>query len=301
MPLRPVRGRRQPGAAGADAARPRGGRHRRAGRAPRLPTSPSGSASCMTFLPRCGECAACATDGLAPCIARQRRQRGGHPAGRRHAVDRATASRCCITSGSRRSPPTPSSTAARSCPSTPTFRRWWRRCWAVRCSPAAAPSSTPAAAPRADGRRGRHGRRRHGRDADRAGATTTSASSAVDQVRDKLGRARALGAHDACTPEEATDRGLKAEVVIEAVGHPSALETAIGLTAPGGRTITVGLPHPDARISLSPVGFRRGGPVADRQLPGFVGARQRHSALRADVAGRPACGRITGLLDDQAR
>ena len=29
----------------------------------------------MTFLPRCGECPACATDGLAPCIAGQRRQR----------------------------------------------------------------------------------------------------------------------------------------------------------------------------------------------------------------------------------
>ena len=37
---------------------------------------------------------------------------------------------------------------------------------------------------------------------------------------------------------------LKAAVVIEAVGHPLALETAIDLTAPGGRTVTVGLPHP---------------------------------------------------------
>ncbi|MGH3578328.1 MAG: alcohol dehydrogenase, partial [Mycobacterium sp.] len=34
-----------------------------------------------------------------------------------------------------------------------------------------------------------------------------------------------------------------------------ALQTAIGLTAPGGRTITVGLPPPDTRISLSPLGF----------------------------------------------
>ncbi len=44
-------------------------------------------------------------------------------------------------------------------------------------------------------------------------------------------------------------------MVIEAVGHPRALETAIGLTAPGGRTVTVGLPRPDARISVSPLGF----------------------------------------------
>ena len=44
-------------------------------------------------------------------------------------------------------------------------------------------------------------------------------------------------------------------MVIEAVGHPPALETAIDLTAPGGRTVTVGLPRPDARISVSPLGF----------------------------------------------
>lgn len=41
----------------------------------------------------------------------------------------------------------------------------------------------------------------------------------------------------------------KAVVVIEAAGHPAALETSIALTGPGGRTITVGLPRPDARIS----------------------------------------------------
>ena len=44
-------------------------------------------------------------------------------------------------------------------------------------------------------------------------------------------------------------------MVVEAVGHPLALETAIDLTAPGGRTITVGLPRPDARISVSPLGL----------------------------------------------
>ncbi|MDZ4269178.1 MAG: alcohol dehydrogenase catalytic domain-containing protein [Mycobacterium sp.] len=102
----------------------------------------------------------------------------------------------------------------------------------------------------------------------------------VDPLADKLERARAAGVHDACTPEEATDRGLKAAVVIEAVGHPAALETAIGLTAPGGRTVTVGLPRPDARISLSPLGFVAegrsligsylGSSVPARDIPRFV-------------------------------
>jgi Zn-dependent alcohol dehydrogenase len=68
--------------------------------------------------------------------------------------------------------------------------------------------------------------------------------------------------------------------VIEAAGHPSALETAIGLTAPGGRTVTVGLPRADARITVSPLGFVAegrsligsylGSAVPARDIPRFV-------------------------------
>lgn len=100
----------------------------------------------------------------------------------------------------------------------------------------------------------------------------------VDQVTDKLDRARALGVHEAYTPEQATD--VKATVVVEAAGHPAALETAIGLTGPGGRTITVGLPRPDARISVAPLGFVAegrsligsylGSAVPARDIPRFV-------------------------------
>jgi alcohol dehydrogenase len=102
----------------------------------------------------------------------------------------------------------------------------------------------------------------------------------VDQLADKLDKARAMGIHGAYTPEEAAEQGLKAPVVIEAVGHPAALETAIGLTAPGGRTITVGLPRPDARITVSPLGFVAegrsligsylGSAVPARDIPRFV-------------------------------
>jgi alcohol dehydrogenase len=52
------------------------------------------------------------------------------------------------------------------------------------------------------------------------------------------------------------------------------------VTAPGGRTITVGLPPPDARISLSPLGFVAegrsligsylGSAVPARDIPRFV-------------------------------
>jgi alcohol dehydrogenase len=103
---------------------------------------------------------------------------------------------------------------------------------------------------------------------------------AVDQLPDKLEMARRAGAHEAYPPQQAIDIGLKAAVVIEAAGHPSALQTAIELTAPGGRTITVGLPRPDARISVSPLGFVAegrsligsylGSAVPARDIPRFV-------------------------------
>jgi Zn-dependent alcohol dehydrogenase len=102
----------------------------------------------------------------------------------------------------------------------------------------------------------------------------------VDQLDEKLTRATSLGAHEAYTPRQATDRGVKATLVIEAAGHPAALETAIALTAAGGRTITVGLPPPDARISVSQLGFVAegrsligsylGSAVPARDIPRFV-------------------------------
>lgn len=102
----------------------------------------------------------------------------------------------------------------------------------------------------------------------------------VDQLAEKLSAASDLGAHETYTPAQASAAGIKAPVVIEAVGHPAALETAVALTAPGGRTITVGLPPPTARISLSPLGFVAegrsligsylGSAVPSRDIPRFV-------------------------------
>lgn len=77
----------------------------------------------------------------------------------------------------------------------------------------------------------------------------------VDAVPAKLERALELGADAALSPDDAVAEGLRAPVVIEAAGHQKAFETAFALTAPGGTTVTVGLPHPDARSSLSPLTF----------------------------------------------
>ncbi len=103
---------------------------------------------------------------------------------------------------------------------------------------------------------------------------------AVDALEAKLHAATALGAHAAYTPQQALDAGVRAAAVIEAAGRAEALRTAIALTAPGGATITVGLPPPQERISLAPLGFVAegrsligsylGSAVPARDIPRFV-------------------------------
>jgi len=103
---------------------------------------------------------------------------------------------------------------------------------------------------------------------------------AVDRLEDKLATARRLGAHAAHSPTDAVAAADKGAVVIEAAGHPAALETAIALTAAGGRTVTVGLPAPDVRLSISPlalvaegrtlIGSYLGSSIPSRDIPLFV-------------------------------
>ena len=102
----------------------------------------------------------------------------------------------------------------------------------------------------------------------------------IDNVPGKLAHALSCGAADALTPAEALDRGIRAPVVVEAAGAVRAFETAVALTAPGGTTVTVGLPAPDARASVSPllltaeartiVGSYLGSAVPSRDIPGYV-------------------------------
>lgn len=102
----------------------------------------------------------------------------------------------------------------------------------------------------------------------------------VDSVPEKLASARSSGIHEAWTPEEVLDRGITAPVVIEAAGHARAFETAVRATAPGGRTVTVGLPAPGALAQVSPllltaeartiVGSYLGSAVPARDIPRYA-------------------------------
>ncbi|WP_432515327.1 alcohol dehydrogenase catalytic domain-containing protein [Kineococcus sp. SYSU DK001] len=99
----------------------------------------------------------------------------------------------------------------------------------------------------------------------------------VDQNPDKLAVARAWGAHEALTPDEARERGTRVDVVIEAAGHPRAFETGLSLLASGGRLVTVGLPAPGATAQVEPlditaralsiVGSYQGSAVPERDIP----------------------------------
>ncbi|MCT9818903.1 alcohol dehydrogenase catalytic domain-containing protein [Microbacterium sp. W1N] len=102
----------------------------------------------------------------------------------------------------------------------------------------------------------------------------------VDAVAAKLDLARQLGAAAAWEPGDALDRGVRAPVVVEAAGSARAFETALALTSPGGTTVTVGLPAPDARAAVSPltltaeartvIGSYLGSAVPARDIPRYV-------------------------------
>jgi alcohol dehydrogenase len=113
-----------------------------------------------------------------------------------------------------------------------------------------------------------------------AGALGVDTVIAVDSVEGKRDRARELGATTVLDPSELASRGVRADVVVEAAGSAPAFEAALAATAPGGRTVTVGLPHPDARAAVSPlllvaeartvVGSYLGSAVPSRDIPRFA-------------------------------
>ncbi|MCV9994311.1 alcohol dehydrogenase catalytic domain-containing protein [Paeniglutamicibacter sp. ZC-3] len=102
----------------------------------------------------------------------------------------------------------------------------------------------------------------------------------VDTVPDKLELALGLGASSVMTPAQAIEAGLKAHSVIECAGNARAFETAVQLTAPGGKTVTVGLPAPTSKSEISPLGLVAeartiigsylGSAVPSRDIPIFV-------------------------------
>lgn len=133
----------------------------------------------------------------------------------------------------------------------------------------------------------------------------------VDAVQSKLDRARELGATAAFTPDEAIAAGLRVPLAVEAAGHPRAFETAFALTAPGGRTVTVGLPSAAARVELSPltitaeartiVGSYLGSAVPSRDIPRYAELwRQGRLPVEALISSHIALDEINEAMDTLA-
>ena len=110
------------------------------------------------------------------------------------------------------------------------------------------------------------------------GAKVSGASQvvAIDLNNNKLRLAKELGATHAVNASdenaveairEITKGGV--DFAFEMAGSVPALQLAYDITSRGGTTITAGLPHPDARLSLSPVSLV----AEERSLKGsYVGA-----------------------------
>jgi alcohol dehydrogenase len=122
---------------------------------------------------------------------------------------------------------------------------------------------------------------------------------AVDLSDDKLAYATKLGATHAINAGSADAvaeirriAGNGVDVAFEMAGSVPALELAYAATARGGSTVTAGLPHPDKRMSLSPLALV----AEERTLKGsYVGS----SAPQRDVPRMIALFRAGRLPVDQ--
>ncbi|PPF85655.1 alcohol dehydrogenase [Subtercola sp. Z020] len=233
----------------------------------------------MTFLPRCGACAGCATDGIRPCIngsasngagtligGGRRLERDGEPV-HHHLGVSAFATHAVVSTHSIVSigDDVPAEVAA-----------------VLGCAVLTGGGAVINAARPKPGETvlvvGLGG-------VGMAALITALALDdvrvvAVDALQAKLDVALELGAAAAYTPADASAAGIRATSVIEAAGSARALEAALSFTDAGGRTVTVGLPSPDARVSFSPtalvaegrsiIGSYLGSAVPSRDIPLFA-------------------------------
>lgn len=134
---------------------------------------------------------------------------------------------------------------------------------------------------------------------------------AVDGVAAKRDRARELGATTVLDPAELAASGTRCDVVVEAAGNARAFEAALAATAPGGRTVTVGLPSPDALAAVSPlllvaeartvIGSYLGSAVPVRDVPVFAQWwREGRLPVEALVSSRLGLDEVNRAMDELA-
>ncbi|MCX2699320.1 MULTISPECIES: galactitol-1-phosphate 5-dehydrogenase [Ochrobactrum] len=71
---------------------------------------------------------------------------------------------------------------------------------------------------------------------------------AIDVSQKKLDLAREAGASHTFLPEEDIPAGLLCNIIVEAAGHPSSINAAVKLAAPGGHVVFIGIPVADVTL-----------------------------------------------------
>ncbi|WP_024806182.1 alcohol dehydrogenase catalytic domain-containing protein [Nocardia sp. BMG51109] len=291
--------------------------HEAAGRVERVGPGGSdiavGQRIAMTFLPRCGDCAGCATDGRTPCVpgsaannagellgGGRRLSRGGdavhHHLGVSGFATHAVVDRRSVVPVDDDVPPEVAAVLG---------------CAVLTGGGALLNSARPGAGDRimVVGLGG------VGMAAVLVAASLRkelgSAVIAVDTLPEKLSLATELGADQTYTPAQVAERGILADVVVEAAGNVRAFETAVSATGPGGTTVTVGLPNPEARASISPlglvaqgrsiVGSYLGSAVPGRDIPEYLRMwREGRLPVERLVSSRIRLDDINGAMDELA-
>jgi alcohol dehydrogenase len=264
----------------------------------------------MTFLPRCGQCAGCATEGRTPCVRGSASNAAGEllGGGRRltrdglpvhhHLGVSAFATHAVVDTRSvvRVEDDVPPDVAA-----------------VLGCAVLTGGGALLNAAPPEPGQSvmvvGLGG-------VGMAALLTAVALGhgdvvAVDGVATKRDQARELGATSVMDPAELASGGVRCDVVVEAAGNVRAFEAALAANAPGGRTVTVGLPAPDAFASVSPlalvaeartvIGSYLGSAVPARDIPVFAQWwREGRLPVEALVSSRIALDDVNRAMDELA-
>jgi alcohol dehydrogenase len=140
---------------------------------------------------------------------------------------------------------------------------------------------------------------------------------AVDRIEEKLALAKSLGATTSVKAGEDTVASIReltgggVDYAFEAVGNASVLAQAYAVTRRGGKTVTIGLPHPSQMLQIQAVslvaeertimGSYMGSAVPNRDVPRLI-SLYRAGKLPVDAlfSGRISFDSLNGAFDELA-
>ena len=260
----------------------------------------------MTFLPRCGECAACLTDGRLPCTAGSASNEAGTlmGGGKRLLRDQEEVYHHLGVSGFATHAVVDERSLVAVGEDVPSDVAAVLGCAVLTGGGAVlnAPNVPPKSSAVVIGLGG------VGMAAVMVAKALGHRVVGVDAVEAKRQLALEVGAEAALDPSEFSEQQITAPLVVDATGNARGFESAVRATAPGGTTVTVGLPAPDALAQISPlalvsgartiVGSYLGSAVPRRDIPIFIDLwRQGKLPLEKLITSHISLGDINAGMD----